>query len=71
MSTENIRKRQEKRAEIVCNENAALLMISESLDDYIYHRIQTDKVLEGILEDIEGNLANIAENGIAIDKREK
>ena len=28
------------------------LLISESIDDYIEHRIQTDKVLEGILKDI-------------------
>lgn len=28
------------------------LLNGESIDDYIEHRIQTDKVLEGILKDI-------------------
>jgi len=37
------------------------LLISESIDDYIEHRIETDKVLEGILKDIQGNIANMAE----------
>ena len=35
------------------------LLIGESIDDYIEHRIQTDKVLEGILKDIQGNIAGI------------
>ena len=35
-------------------------MISESIDDYIEHRIETDRVLEGILKDIQGNVASIA-----------
>ena len=39
----------------------ALLLISESLDDYIEHRIETDKVLVGILKDIQGNTAQLAE----------
>lgn len=47
----------------------AILMISESFDDYIEHRIEADKVLEGILKDIQGNIASIAENGIAMDRR--
>jgi hypothetical protein len=41
---------------------AAILMIAESLDDYIEHRIQTDKVLEGILNDIQGGIASIDES---------
>ena len=36
-----------------------LLLIGESLDDYIEHRMETDKVLEGILKDIQGSLADI------------
>jgi len=42
----------------------ALLLISESIDDYIEHRIETDKVLEGILKDIQGNIANLSEINI-------
>ena len=41
---------------------AAILMISESADDYIEHRIETDKVLKGILKDIQENVEDIAEN---------
>ena len=43
---------------------AAILMISESLDDYIEHRIKADKILEEILKDIQGNTANLAETKI-------
>lgn len=39
----------------------ALLHISESLDIYIEHRIETDKVLVGILKDIQGDMASRAE----------
>lgn len=40
------------------------MLISESIDDYIEHRIETDKVLEGILKDIQGNIANLSEINI-------
>ena len=38
-----------------------LNMICESLDDYIEHRIRSDKVLEGILQDIQGGISLISE----------
>ena len=50
------------------NVESTLLFISESLDNYIEHRIQTDKVLEGILKDIQGN---IAENNARQDRMDK
>lgn len=61
MILEKIKERQTIRAQIAYskkisnNPNYTLLLISESIDDYIEHRIQTDKVLEGILRDIQGN----------------
>lgn len=48
-----------------------LVHLNKKLDSYIEHRITADKTLEGILKDIQGNIVSIAENGIAIDKREK
>lgn len=36
---------------------STLLLTSESIDDYIEHRIDADKVLAGILKDIQGNIA--------------
>lgn len=68
LKKERIEERQKIRAEIAqkgrddCN---ALLLISESLDDYIEHRIKTDKVLEGILKDIQGNISTMSETRIA------
>lgn len=63
-----IEDRQKIRAKIAQHtENrteSTLLLISESLDDYIEHRIQSDKVLEGILKDIQGNLASMTETKI-------
>ena len=64
---ERIEERQKIRAEIANREGFSdfhrgentLLLISESIDDYIKHRIQTDKVQEGILKDIQGNLAEV------------
>lgn len=53
------------------NKNPAesiLLLISESLDDYIVHRIETDKTLEGILKDIQGNTSIMAEYHMNIKK---
>ena len=44
----------------------ALLLISESLDDYIEHRIETDKVLEGILKDIEGGVKAITDSMVDV-----
>ena len=60
MTFEKIKDRQIIRAQIAEGPNVekgynALLLISESIDDYIEHRIETDKVLEGILKDIQGN----------------
>lgn len=59
---ERIAKRQKIRAAINAlqthdKDSSYLLLISESLDDYIEHQIETDKVLEGILKDIQGNIA--------------
>jgi len=31
-------------------------MITEILDDYLEHRIKSDKVIEGILKDIQGDI---------------
>ena len=47
------------------------ILMTEAIDDYIDHRLGADKTLQGILKDIQGNIASMAENGIAIDKREK
>ena len=44
------------------------LLNGDSIDDYIEHRIRTDKVLEGILKDIQGN---IAKNEARQDRIEK
>lgn len=44
----------------ISDETLALLMIGESLDDYIEHRIETDKVLESILIDIQDSTGKIA-----------
>ncbi|MFZ2146956.1 MAG: hypothetical protein WAV28_07030 [Sedimentisphaerales bacterium] len=51
--------------------SANLICLRESIDAYIKNRIQTDKVLEGILRDIQGNIAEMAEFGtrLGIDKR--
>ena len=38
------------------------LLNGESIDDYIKHRIETDKVLIGILKDIQAEIAEIADN---------
>lgn len=40
----------------------AFLLISESLDDYLEHQIETDKVIVGILKDIQGSIASVAES---------
>lgn len=61
-----ILERQKIRAEIArhtinCQESTFLL-ISESLDDYLEHRIETDKVIVGILKDIQGIIASVAES---------
>lgn len=62
-----IEERQKIRAEIagkhVTNqaEAAFFWLISESLDDYIEQRIEADKTLEGILTDIQNNIASMAE----------
>ena len=68
MSKEKIEERQKIRAEIADPKQNittlsvdTLLLISESIDDYIEHRIQTEKALEGILKDIQGNTAIMAE----------
>lgn len=48
----------------------ALIEIRESIDNYIAAKIQSDKTIEGVLTDIQGGIAGIAENEIAIDRRE-
>jgi len=40
------------------------IMLCEILDDILQQKLQTDKVLEGILKDIQGNLASMAETKI-------
>lgn len=60
---ENIDHRSKLRSNLIAQKKDPeypLLMISESIDDYIEHRIETDRVLEGILKDIQGNVASIA-----------
>lgn len=37
------------------------IMLCEILDDYLEQKIQSDKVLEGILKDIQGDIAGIRE----------
>jgi hypothetical protein len=39
----------------------ALVLLSRAVDDYLSHRLTTDKVVEGILRDIQANTAAIAE----------
>lgn len=39
----------------------ALIMLSESVDDYIEHRITADKTIEEILKDIQGSIAEKAQ----------
>jgi len=53
-----IAERHEIRKEIAIKyqEPDTFLLISESIDDYIEHRIQTDKVLEAILRDIQHDI---------------
>lgn len=60
-----IEERKKIRAEIAdhitnCQESTFLL-ISQAIDDYLEHRVETDKVIVGILKDIQGNLASITE----------
>lgn len=61
MFKERIEERQKIRAEIASRDfgrrEDILLLISESLDDYLEHRIETDKVIVGILKDIQGDIA--------------
>ena len=67
---ERIAERQKIRAQIhsqVTGEGHwedTLLLISESIDDYIDHRIETDKAMVGILKDIQANTATISETRI-------
>lgn len=67
---ERLEPRQAKRAEagrhVTTRTESILLLISETLDDYLEHRIQNDKAvqlsvrrLEGILQDIQGDVAGI------------
>ena len=57
---ERISKRGNIRVEIAAqttNPNESiLLLISESMDDYIEYRIEADKMLYGILTDIQGSI---------------
>lgn len=55
--------RQKVRARIAKKRRryTALLLISNSIDDYIEYRIKADKVFEGILKDIRGDVASMAE----------
>lgn len=56
MLQRRIEERKKIRAKIANEGNfsAAFLLISESLDDYIEHGIETSKALTGILKDIQG-----------------
>ena len=42
----------------------AFKMLCEIQDDYLEHRIESDKVQEGILKDIQGNTALMADRNI-------
>ena len=57
---ERIEARHKVRAKLMKKrrQDTALVLISHSIDDYLEHRIETDKVQEGILKDIQGNVAN-------------
>lgn len=59
MLGERIKERKEIRAQIAGRDHneTVLLLISESIDDYLEHRIQSDKVVEGILKDIKGDIS--------------
>lgn len=43
-----------------CDEVGLVVMFCEILDDMLIQKIQSDKVLEGILKDIQGNIADHA-----------
>lgn len=60
---ERIAEREKIRAEIG---ESVLLLISESIDDYIESRIKADNVLVGILKDIQNNTASFAETNRAV-----
>ena len=69
-------KEEEEKArwDAMASEADWLNKISHSIDRYIKHRIQSDKVLEGILKDIQGNIASVddmIENYIAIHEGAK
>lgn len=59
---ERIQQKEEVRQAIAGRDQkqTAFLLISESIDDYIKHRIESDKVLEGIVQDIQGDIASLA-----------
>lgn len=74
MYKERITERQKVRAEIASNKYGdwsghVLLLMSESLDDYIEHKIESNEVLVGILRDIQGNTAEIAEEYFRVQTR--
>jgi hypothetical protein len=58
---EKIEERQKIRDEIASKgrEPDTFLLISESLDDYLEQKIQNDKVVQGILKDIQGEMSVI------------
>ena len=45
----------------------SLLLFSEGLDDYLEHRIQADKTLEGLLQDIRGEISSGHDHGNKTD----
>ena len=45
----------------------SLLVFSETLDDYLMHRIQADKTIEGLLQDIRGEISNGHDHGNKTD----
>ena len=70
MILEKIKERNKIRSEIVEGHHfsQAFVLISESIDDYIEHRIQADKNLEGILKDIQGNIAESVDRQLKVEK---
>ena len=42
----------------------ALKMLCEIQDDYLEHRIESDKVTQGILKDIQGSMSLMADRNI-------
>ena len=58
-----VRKGMRSQLEMLCLDpsQAAGIMLCEILDDMLEQRIQSDKVIEGILKDIQGGVALVTD----------